>query len=176
MLFGFELTRPFAIGSAVVCCAFYLYFGDFNQVLLQKAEQRDASEAGELLERQRGPKWLVITPLAVPQLGSCASPGRAWWLWAARPLGAQPPPQELERAASKFADSTACDLLGATLRPRRRGRRRRWGGARKGGGGSHRAGGWQVKSEADQPARVPLALYFDGPRVFSTKELFIYTI
>ena len=33
MLFGFELTRPFAIGSAVVCCAFYLYFGHFNQVL-----------------------------------------------------------------------------------------------------------------------------------------------
>ena len=27
---------------------------------------------------------LVITPLAVPQLGPCASPGRAWWLWAAR--------------------------------------------------------------------------------------------
>jgi len=51
VLFGFELTRPFAIGSAVVCCAFYLYFGDFNQVLLQKAEQRDASEAGELLEQ-----------------------------------------------------------------------------------------------------------------------------
>ena len=23
-------------------------------------------------------------PLAAPQLGSCASPGRAWWLWAAR--------------------------------------------------------------------------------------------
>ena len=33
VLFGFELTRPFAIGSAVVCCAFYLYFGHFNQVL-----------------------------------------------------------------------------------------------------------------------------------------------
>ena len=33
-------------------------------------------------------------PLAVPQLGSCASSGRAWWLWAAftlrgrsRPIG-----------------------------------------------------------------------------------------
>ena len=27
VLFGFQLTRPFAIGTAVVCCAFYLYFG-----------------------------------------------------------------------------------------------------------------------------------------------------
>ena len=52
VLFGFELTRPFAIGSAVVCCAFYLYFGHFNQVLQKhSAEQRDASESGELLEQ-----------------------------------------------------------------------------------------------------------------------------
>ena len=43
-------------------------------------------------------RWdsMVKAPaLAVPQLGSCASSGRAWWLWAARhsqeeagPLGA----------------------------------------------------------------------------------------
>ena len=53
-------------------------------------------------------------PLAVPQLGFCASSGRAWRLWAARhsqeeasPLGAQPLPQVLERAASKAADLTA---------------------------------------------------------------------
>ena len=39
-----------------------------------------------------------VPPLAVPQLGSCASSGRAWRLWAARhsqeeasPLDAQPP-------------------------------------------------------------------------------------
>ena len=49
-------------------------------------------------------------PLAAPQLGFCASSGRAWRLWAARhsqeeasPLGAQPLPQVLERAASKAA-------------------------------------------------------------------------
>ena len=51
----------------------------------------------------------------VPQLAPCASPGRAWRLWAARhsqgeaqPLGAPPPPPELERTASKVADVTAC--------------------------------------------------------------------
>ena len=62
MLFGFQLTRPFAIGAAVVCCAFYLYFGHFNQVLLlnqsSQADEainlinrRDPSESGELLEQ-----------------------------------------------------------------------------------------------------------------------------
>ena len=50
----------------------------------------------------------------VPQLGSCASSGRAWRLWAARhsqgeagPLGAQPLPGVLDPAASKGSDSTA---------------------------------------------------------------------
>ena len=28
--------------------------------------------------------WSKCHPLAVPQLGSCGSSGRAWWLWAAR--------------------------------------------------------------------------------------------
>ena len=44
----------------------------------------------------------------MPQLAPCASSGRAWQLWAARhsdeeagPLGAQPLPRLLERAASK---------------------------------------------------------------------------
>ena len=48
--------------------------------------------------------------LAVPQLGSRASPGRTMRLWEARysqgeaqPLGAQPSPRGLERAASKVA-------------------------------------------------------------------------
>ena len=56
-------------------------------------------------------------PLAVPQLGSCASSARAWRLWAARysqreaqPLAAPPPPQGLKRAASKVADFTGFDL------------------------------------------------------------------
>ena len=55
-------------------------------------------------------------PLAVPQLGSCASSGRAWRLWAARhsqgeagPLGAQPLPRVLALAASTVTDSTAFD-------------------------------------------------------------------
>ena len=60
-------------------------------------------------------------PLAAPPLGSCASSGRAWRLWAARhfqeeaeSLGAQPLPQVLELAASKVADFTAFDHAGAT--------------------------------------------------------------
>ena len=60
-------------------------------------------------------------PLAVPQLGSCASSGRTWRLWAAQhsdaeavPLGAQPLPRVLELAASKAADSTAFDHVGTT--------------------------------------------------------------
>ena len=58
--------------------------------------------------------YLVIIPLAVPQLGSCGSSGRAWRLWAARrsqseaqPPGVQPLARGLKRAASKVADSTA---------------------------------------------------------------------
>ena len=57
-----------------------------------------------------------VPALAGPQLAPCASSGRAWRLCAAQhsqgeaqPLGAQPPPRGLERAASKVADSTAID-------------------------------------------------------------------
>ena len=60
----------------------------------------------EYEERQHG--YLAITPLAVPPLATCASPGRAWRLYAARhsqseaqPLGARPRPPLLERAAFK---------------------------------------------------------------------------
>ena len=55
-----------------------------------------------------------VPPLAAPQLGSCASSGRAWRLWAARhsqeeasPPGAQPLPRVLELAACKAADVPA---------------------------------------------------------------------
>ena len=58
--------------------------------------------------RQRGQS----APMAVPQLGSCASSGRTWRLWPSRPsqgeaqpLGVSPLPRVLERAASKAADS-----------------------------------------------------------------------
>ena len=58
-------------------------------------------------------------PLAAPPLGSCASSGRAWRLWAARrsqaeagPLGAQPLPRLLELAASKAADVPTSDHPG----------------------------------------------------------------
>ena len=51
---------------------------------------------------------------AAPQPGSCASSGHAWRLWAAQhsqeeaePLGAQPLPRMLERAASHDADPAA---------------------------------------------------------------------
>ena len=56
----------------------------------------------------------------MPELGSCASTGRAWRLWAAQhsqkeagPLGAQPLPRMLERAASKATGFTALDHPGA---------------------------------------------------------------
>ena len=58
-------------------------------------------------------------PLAVPQLGSCASSGRAWHAALAGlalpregPLGACSLPQVLELAASKADDSTAFDHSG----------------------------------------------------------------
>ena len=61
-----------------------------------------------------------VRPLAVPQLGSCASSRRALRLQAARhsqeeasPLWAQPMPRVLERAVSKAADSTAFEHPGA---------------------------------------------------------------
>ena len=70
----------------------------------------------------RDTAWSKCPPwhtLAVPQLGSCASSGRAWRLWAARhsqeeagPLGTQPLPRVLELAASKAADFTAFDPSG----------------------------------------------------------------
>ena len=61
----------------------------------------------------------VKASLAVTKLGSCASSERAWRLWAARhsqgeasPLGAQPLPRVLERAASQAAYFTAFDHSG----------------------------------------------------------------
>ena len=58
-------------------------------------------------------------PFAVPELGSCASSGRAWRLRAARrsqgearPLGSRPLPRVLKCAASKAAGSTAFDHPG----------------------------------------------------------------
>eukprot|EP00964_Phaeocystis_antarctica_P022619 scaffold12575_cov47-Phaeocystis_antarctica.AAC.1 len=68
--------------------------------------------------------------LAVPQLGSCASSGRAWRLRAARhsreeacPLGAQPLPRVLELAATKTADFPAFDHPGTRRREGARGDR-----------------------------------------------------
>ena len=60
-----------------------------------------------------------LTPLAGPQLGSCAFSGRTWWLSAARhsqvevrPPGAQSLPRVIELAASEVADSWAFDHSG----------------------------------------------------------------
>ena len=69
-------------------------------------------------------------PLAVPQLGPCASSGRARRLWAARhsqeeanPLGVPPLPRLLERAASKtscvYYQSQLFHLV-STIQARRR--------------------------------------------------------
>ena len=69
------------------------------------------------------PRHGQSAPLVAPELAPCASSGRAWWLQAARhsqgdaqPLGPQPPPRGLTRAASRVADFTAFDHLGATRR------------------------------------------------------------
>jgi hypothetical protein len=63
-----------------------------------------------------------VPPLAVPQLGSRASSGRAWQLWAARPfqeeagpLGAQPLPRVLELATSRAAHFPASDHSGKSF-------------------------------------------------------------
>ena len=67
-----------------------------------------------------------VPPWPAPQLGSCASSGRAWRRLAARhsqeeagPLSAQPLPRMLEPAASTAADSTAFDHPGEWRAARR---------------------------------------------------------
>ena len=72
--------------------------------------------------RQPVPQHGQNAPLAVPQLGSCASSGHSWRLWAVRnsqreagPLGAQPLPWVLEPAASQAAYFPAFDHPGAPL-------------------------------------------------------------
>ena len=39
---GFVVTPPFAVGLAVVCCSFYLYFGPHNTVLAAQDEMKTA--------------------------------------------------------------------------------------------------------------------------------------
>ena len=77
----------------------------------QEREQQALGTEGKLLHRST---LKAPPPLAAPQLGSCASSGRAWRLWAARhsqeeaqPLGAQPLPRVLEPTASQAADPTS---------------------------------------------------------------------
>ena len=91
------------------CLAFTLLF-----MLLERLGNYYGSDLPSSLERAGlvgSTAWSKCPPLAVLQLGSCASSGRAWRLWAARhsqeeagPLGAPPLPRVLERAASKAAD------------------------------------------------------------------------
>ena len=64
-----------------------------------------------------------VAPLAVPQLVSCASSGRAWRLWPARrsqgeaqPLGVSPLPRVREPPTSKVTDSTAFGHAGMAER------------------------------------------------------------
>ena len=78
-----------------------------------------AYAAGDLVAQQHGQSG----PLAAPQLGSCASSGRAWQPWLAqrskgrgRLLGAQPPPRVLELAAFSAADFTVLDLSGKGIK------------------------------------------------------------
>ena len=68
-----------------------------NALMAPTLEAISASEVLQRKVRQRGQS----APLAAPQLASCASSGRAWWLWARRalsgaegsPPGAQPVPR-----------------------------------------------------------------------------------
>ena len=86
----------------------------------QAAGGRDRARAGREHPRAAWPCSVVKgPPLAVPQHGSYASPGRTWWLWAARhsqqetsPLAAQPQPRMLEQAACKAVAFTAFDHPG----------------------------------------------------------------
>ena len=109
-----------------------------NQARALAKSGRDYPKADDLLDemldlgvlvddRQRVWQHGQTAPLAVPQLGSCATSGRAWRLWAAQhsqgeaqPLGARPPPWVLEPAASKAADVTAVDHAGVAPRRDRR--------------------------------------------------------
>ena len=79
--------------------------------------QRGLMALGVIVGRRRSTLKVPPPPppsLAAPQLGPCASSGRAWRLRAAQhsqkeadPLGAQPLPRLLELAASKVADLPA---------------------------------------------------------------------
>ena len=84
--------------------------------LAPRGGEGDASPSGldQVDQQVEVPPWLA----AAPQLGSCASSGRDWRLWAARhsqgtgagPLGAPPLPRLLELAASKAADGHSAAL------------------------------------------------------------------
>ena len=69
--------------------------------------------SGDGLELQRGQS----ARLAGPQLGSCASSGRSWRLWAARHSQEEAGSLSAQRAASEAADVTALDHAGAARRP-----------------------------------------------------------
>ena len=90
----------------------------------RRALRRHRGRAGAL-PREAPYSTVKVPALAVPQLGPCASSGRAWPLWAARysqseaqPPGTQPPPRGLKRAASKVAHFNTVDRLGARRRTR----------------------------------------------------------
>ena len=93
----------------VSLAAVYLLYWFVNMMRLPPLESFH-----NILDEYRSTLIKVSPPLAAPQLGSCASSGRAWRLWAARhsqgeasPPGAQPLLLKLELAASNAADLTA---------------------------------------------------------------------
>ena len=66
--FSIELRRPFVLGAAVVCVAFYLYFGPHNKVLLDADDAEEEGEGEALLEEgtpapaSLAPKGRAIAP------------------------------------------------------------------------------------------------------------------
>ena len=107
-----------------------------------------------------------VPPFAVSQLGSRTSSGRVWRPHAPRhsrggprPLGSQPRPQLLERAASKVADFTAFDRVGAAVRVyahqfyRRDGTAGIWGGDNQRGAAAAVTAGRGAQNRAYTHAR-----------------------
>ena len=106
-------------------------------------EMNTMQDQGFAMPTVEEPQHSQRTPLAEPQLSPRASSGRAWSLWLTRPpqggrrpLGAQPPPQVLELAASKVAHLTTLDPSGA-------------------GGGGRDAGGYHDAHRARQGHGAP---------------------
>ena len=114
------LQPLFPMVTGAVVSAFGVLYHRYRHLRLRNANlcaSRDRATHDLQLLAHQVRSMVKVAPLAVPQLGSCTSSGRAWRLCAARhsqgearPVGSQPRPQLLERAAFEVACLTACVL------------------------------------------------------------------